>query len=174
MDPLINELLMAGSGIYIAWATKHYAMEPNKTRRADRKHIEKQNRKHDDKVISWIKAEQAKLDAEPPLVWCAGCDELYPDSDMAFVDEDGDGIPDALYRCRTCRGIVDAIEQQTACNDRIARHYAQTSVLHSAECQCTNCQGYHELTKEQIENAEHNPATHEPPDLDKRERANNG
>lgn len=45
--------------------------------------------------------------------WCPGCDKLVPLKSMGFVenwairglvDDDGDGKPDPIYLCRTCRG----------------------------------------------------------------------
>lgn len=129
------------------------------------------------------KAERARIDAErqripytglEPLALCLGCDELRPASWMAFVDEDGDGQPDALYRCRVCRGVPDPVESQAACDERVEEHFAnlrgddttdweigpgKVVEVHEDSCQCSNCVGYKELTQEQIENARINNGT---------------
>lgn len=59
-------------------------------------------------------AELAEVDEPEPEDWCAGCDELRPRSSMAFVDDDDDGVPDALYRCNICRGVDWEYEQHEA------------------------------------------------------------
>jgi hypothetical protein len=50
------------------------------------------------------------------MAWCKGCDRVWPDRCMEFVDEDGDGAGET-YRCALCRGLVTDDDLKTAAGD---------------------------------------------------------
>lgn len=124
-------------------------------------------------------SESASVRALPEVqTYCAGCDQIVPESWMAWLDADCDGDIGELYRCSVCRGVLDLdpVASQKAANERMAAHFSPNG--HDAECQCSNCepaqngwdigsglivsiddmhqatiQRYQEMTEEQVENA---------------------
>jgi hypothetical protein len=78
--------------------------------------------------------------------YCPGCQEVVPESWMAWYDADGDGDIDELYRCRVCRGVPDPVASQEATDERIDEHFRGpvwpgiVANSHDPECQCSNCE----------------------------------
>lgn len=126
------------SGIPITWwAINRCRAMCDSSWRGYKKRRDKEARIHDANVQRSFAVRQLSEVSEA-VDYCFGCDEVRPRSWMAFVDSDGDGIPDADYRCRVCRGEPDPVESQEACNARIERVYNPNG--HDTECQCSNCE----------------------------------
>jgi len=70
------------------------------------------SRFHDYRERKSIARKRQSWATEDVVDYCFGCDQIRPRSEMAFVDEDGDGTPDALYRCRVCRGLDTFVERE--------------------------------------------------------------
>jgi hypothetical protein len=77
--------------------------------------------------------EAASMRALPEVqTYCAGCDQIVPESWMAWFDADCDGAIGELYRCSVCRGVLDLdpVASQKAANDRMAEHFRIPGMRH--------------------------------------------